>query len=469
MKTTLSATLLILAACLAPARARACERPKPDRLVTIRFVDSVPLENVVAHAARSSCVDYRFDLALGRRNLVGPLQIEVMGADLDATYAILFHTMNLRVEGRGPTRKLVATGPEPEASKAVPRLDQEITRIDDRHARITRRGVDAALGSMAALSRTVRMVPETRNGKTIGFRVFSITAGTALDLVGFRSGDLLLSMNDIDLSTPDKFLEAYVKLKNTPKLRFGVERNGAPMVLEVNILPGPEPEASKAALKLDQEITRTDDRHASITRRGVTSALLTSEIARAARFVPETRNGKTIGFRLFSVRSGSALDLVGFRSGDLVLSMNDIDLATPDKALEAYTKVKTATKLHFGVERNGAPMVLEVNILPEPPPAPPQRHEAARADLDAALQHPRLRVVSDVTAGGVRLFSLGNAGPALGAAGFQNGDVIRAIGGRPVTTPQTFREACAAAVKTNRIEFSLQRMGQPTSLVVDVR
>jgi type II secretory pathway component PulC len=121
--------------------------------------------------------------------------------------------------------------------------------------------------------------------------------------------------------------------------------------------------------------------------------------------------------------------------------------------------------------------VLEVNILPGPPdpprpPAPQQRHDAARAELDAAFHHPRLRIVPDVRAGkadGVRLFSLSRTGPVLEAAGFMSADLVRGINGRPVTTPANFVEAFDAAVKTNRIEFSLLRMGQPTTLVVDVR
>jgi hypothetical protein len=233
--------LLASAGALAGEKEPACEPPKPDALVRIRFVNSFGVEDLVQHAARSSCVEYRFDPPLARRMVPGPLDIQVRGADLDAIYAILFRTMNIGVEGRGKTRKLIATGPEPAESLAVPRIDQEITKIDDGHARITRRGLDEVLGSMGMLSRSVRIVPEIKNGKPTGFRLFSIRPQTVFDLVGFRNGDVVQSMNDIPMATPEKALEAYTKVKTVNKVRFGLMRNGAPFVLEVEVLPARPP------------------------------------------------------------------------------------------------------------------------------------------------------------------------------------------------------------------------------------
>jgi len=240
----LTAVLLALAACLAPDRAQACEPPKPDALVRVRFAGSLGVADLVDNAARSSCVEYRFDPPLARRMAPGPVDIQVRGADLDAIYAILFRTMNIGVEGHGKTRKLVATGPEPAESVAVIRLDQEITKIDDGHSRITRRGLDEVLGSMGQLSRSVRLVPEIKDGKATGFRVFSIKPQSAFDLVGFRNGDVVLSVNDLSMTTPENALHAYTKVRTANKIRFGLVRNSAPFVLEVEVRP-PAPRRPK--------------------------------------------------------------------------------------------------------------------------------------------------------------------------------------------------------------------------------
>ena len=198
--------------------------------------------------------------------------------------------------------------------------------------------------------------------------------------------------------------------------------------------------------------------------------------------VPEFRNGKNVGFRLFSIRPQSPYELVGFQNGDVVLSVNDIPMTTPDSALEAYTRARTMSVLRFGLERRGAPFVLEVMIVPgphdvpSPPPAPPppapHRRTFTRAELDDAFHNIRLRMVPGTSMGrpyGIRLFSVSKVGPVLEAAGFEDNDLVDAINGRPVSTPESFLRAYDAAVRTNRIEFKLRRIGRPPSLVVYVK
>jgi type II secretory pathway component PulC len=232
-------------------------------------------------------------------------------------------------------------------------------------------------------------------------------------------------------------------------------------------------------VRIEDEISKIDDQHFRITRRGLDAMLGNmSLLARSARIVPETRGGKPFGFRLFSIRPASPFGLVGLENGDVIRSINDIPMTSPDEALKAYTKMKVANAVRFGMERRGAPFALEVTISgtpTAPPPTvspPPRRHTASRADLDAVLHQPDLQILPQAVAGkpdGVRLAPASKLATLFLLTGFTPSDVIRAINGRPVSTKESFLEAYDAAIKTNRIEFSILRAGQPKALVVDVK
>lgn len=98
--------------------------------------------------------------------------------------------------------------------------------------------------------------------------------------------------------------------------------------------------------------------------RGVVDKILEnqSELMRQARIVPEMENGKTVGIRLFGVRPDTLLGVLGMENGDRLQTINGFDMASPEKALEAYARLRTADKLTVQVNRRGQNMNLDYNI-----------------------------------------------------------------------------------------------------------
>jgi hypothetical protein len=88
----------------------------------------------------------------------------------------------------------------------------------------------------------------------------------------------------------------------------------------------------------------------------------TADLARDARVVPSIRNGAPNGFKIYAIRPHSLWDQLGFMNGDTIQTINDLEMNTPDKALEAYSKLRTATRLVVGFERQGAPKTVEIVI-----------------------------------------------------------------------------------------------------------
>lgn len=80
--------------------------------------------------------------------------------------------------------------------------------------------------------------------------------------------------------------------------------------------------------------------------------------AQSARIVPAIRNGKPSGFKLFSIRRNSLFYGMGFQNGDVVRSVNGIDITSADMALKAYGVVKIASTVTIQIVRRGKPLTL---------------------------------------------------------------------------------------------------------------
>ncbi len=87
-----------------------------------------------------------------------------------------------------------------------------------------------------------------------------------------------------------------------------------------------------------------------------------AELMRQARIVPEQENGKVVGIRLFGVRPDTLLGTLGMENGDRLQTINGFDMTSPEKALEAYARLRTADHLTIQVNRKGADMNLDFNI-----------------------------------------------------------------------------------------------------------
>ncbi|MFO0673435.1 MAG: type II secretion system protein GspC [Polyangiaceae bacterium] len=98
--------------------------------------------------------------------------------------------------------------------------------------------------------------------------------------------------------------------------------------------------------------------------RGVVDKILENQadLMRQARIVPEQENGKIVGIRLFGVRSDTLLGVLGMENGDRLQAINGFEVASPEKALEAYARLRTADKLTVQVNRRGQNMNLDYNI-----------------------------------------------------------------------------------------------------------
>ena len=82
-------------------------------------------------------------------------------------------------------------------------------------------------------------------------------------------------------------------------------------------------------------------------------------LARQARIIPAR---KEKGFKIFSIKQNSLYRKIGIVNGDIIKSINGIELSSPDKALEAYSRLQSASKLSLDIKRRGQDETLEYTI-----------------------------------------------------------------------------------------------------------
>ena len=87
-----------------------------------------------------------------------------------------------------------------------------------------------------------------------------------------------------------------------------------------------------------------------------------SELFTQMRAVPNMQDGKTNGFRLFAIRSGSLFQKIGLQNNDVVQRINGIDLNDPGKAMSLFQDLQGETKLSVDVVRGGETRTLSYEI-----------------------------------------------------------------------------------------------------------
>jgi general secretion pathway protein C len=95
--------------------------------------------------------------------------------------------------------------------------------------------VDKVLANPMAVGRGARIVPSIKNGKPNGFKLYAIRPSSVYANIGLMNGDTLHAVNGFELTTPDKALEVYTKVRESNSLSVNITRRGKPVTLNYSI------------------------------------------------------------------------------------------------------------------------------------------------------------------------------------------------------------------------------------------
>lgn len=114
------------------------------------------------------------------------------------------------------------------------------------------------------------------------------------------------------------------------------------------------PRLPRRESEYDKTVRRVGEFEYQIIRKLVDEALADlGKIGRAARVIPNYRNGKPRGYKLIGVRPGSIYRALGIRSGDVVLKVNGKALNSVEASFAVYESLKTTDKIELLLSRRG--------------------------------------------------------------------------------------------------------------------
>jgi general secretion pathway protein C len=186
-------------------------------------------------------------------------------------------------------------------------------------------------------------------------RVGDDVAGKHIEFIGYNPRE----------NTPSVWFSSGGTLCQTMLFRTQPAQAAAPPAAAPVASAAPPPAGGPSPVPADiaSKIQKVSDTEFNVDRSVVDKILENqAELMKSARIVPETKDGKVLGIRLFGIRPDTLLGTLGLQNGDRLEAINGFNMGSPEKALEAYARLRTASKLDVNVNRRGSPVAIAFNI-----------------------------------------------------------------------------------------------------------
>ncbi|HEU5055798.1 MAG TPA: type II secretion system protein GspC [Kofleriaceae bacterium] len=138
-----------------------------------------------------------------------------------------------------PPTTVAAAEPPPDDGKPkddlLAAVEAGVKKIDDTTFEIDRSLVDKVLANPTAVARGARVVPSVKNGQPNGFKLYAIRPSSVYAKIGLMNGDTIHAVNGFELTSLDKGLEVYTKVKESTNLSVSITRRGKPLNLSYSI------------------------------------------------------------------------------------------------------------------------------------------------------------------------------------------------------------------------------------------
>ncbi len=227
-----------------------CQKAQGD--IAVSFAPAVKLADLVVWAEAFTCKRFVYRSCLGdeRLTIAAP---RTMGApEAWDLFVSSVESIGLSVKLRGETVALVGDAPCPHPPERLsayrPATDARehrrpdpidtagrIHKIDDVTYEIDRGLIDEILADPMKIARGARIVPSIQNGQPHGFKLYAIRPSSFYAQIGLRNGDTMTAINGMDLTSPDKALDIYAKVRSATTVSVSLTRRGKPINITYKI------------------------------------------------------------------------------------------------------------------------------------------------------------------------------------------------------------------------------------------
>jgi general secretion pathway protein C len=91
---------------------------------------------------------------------------------------------------------------------------------------VERRALTGAVDNTSGLLTQLRAVPEVRDGRPVGFRLFQIAPDSVFTRLGIANGDVVQRVNGTTLADPTALLGFLQRLRDEPRVALDIVRGG---------------------------------------------------------------------------------------------------------------------------------------------------------------------------------------------------------------------------------------------------
>ncbi|MBX3207943.1 MAG: hypothetical protein KF764_23050 [Labilithrix sp.] len=132
-------------------------------------------------------------------------------------------------EAAPPPSPEPGAAPAPPASALARELAGKIAKTGPNEFQIDRGAMDRILEAQTELMKTP-LAPEKEGDRVVGFRLVRVRPGSVLATLGLETNDRLVSINGIEVTSTERMVEAYAKLRSgtIERLTLHVVRAGKP-------------------------------------------------------------------------------------------------------------------------------------------------------------------------------------------------------------------------------------------------
>jgi membrane-associated protease RseP (regulator of RpoE activity) len=230
----------------------ACHEPAANTKITVSFKPSTSLPDLVAWVSGFTCKNVVFsaDAERAGQNLtiVAPkpltpkqaLQLFVDSLDtVGLVVTVKTDTITIKLGPKAVPRctsvASASTVPtpsvDPDADAATDALiAKSIRATDATHYTIAGELIDDIFTNPMAYATAARFVPSTT-----GFKLYAVRPNKLFAKLGFLNGDAIKSINGYEMTSSDKALEAYKKLRDAKTMTLIIVRRGNEMTLVLSI------------------------------------------------------------------------------------------------------------------------------------------------------------------------------------------------------------------------------------------
>jgi general secretion pathway protein C len=101
-----------------------------------------------------------------------------------------------------------------------------VTRLGENQYSLDEATVSQLTGNINQYMTNVRLIPYFEGNKSAGYRIAAIRPGSAFEQLGFKGGDVIQQINNVEISTPDKMYTIFQNLKDEKRVTVNILRQG---------------------------------------------------------------------------------------------------------------------------------------------------------------------------------------------------------------------------------------------------